>query len=106
MQGNPYVIVGKRPGKHLVSLQKPWKLVCAKAKVKNCRIHDLRHSYASFAAAEGLSLHMIGKLLGHRVPATTARYAHLAEDALRRANDNLGGRLGALLGGKAPRDKV
>ena len=99
VRGNPYVIVGKRPGTHLVSLQKPWKLVCAKAKVKNCRIHDLRHSYASFAAADGLSLHMIGKLLGHKVPATTARYAHLAEDALQRANENLGQRLGALLRG-------
>jgi integrase len=97
VRGNPYVIVGKKPSTHLVSLQKPWKLVCAKAKVKNCRIHDLRHSYASFAAADGLSLHMIGKLLGHKVPATTARYAHLAEDALQRANENLGQRLGALL---------
>jgi integrase len=56
---NPYVIVGRKRGKHLVSLQKPWRTVCAKAKVKNCRIHDLRHSYASFAAADGLSLHMI-----------------------------------------------
>ena len=97
---NPYVIVGKKPGTHLVSLQKPWKLVCAKARVKNCRIHDLRHSYASFAAADGLSLYMIGKLLGHRVPATTARYAHLAEDALWRANENLGVRLGGLLHGR------
>jgi len=103
---NPYVIVGKKAGEHLVSLQKPWKLVCAKAKVKNCRIHDLRHSYASFAASDGLSLHMIGKLLGHKVPATTARYAHLAEDALRRANENLGGRLGMLLNGKASSDKL
>ena len=100
---NPHVIVGKKPGAHLVSLQKPWKLVCAKARVKNCRIHDLRHSYASFAAADGLSLYMIGKLLGHKLPATTARYTHLAEDALRRANDNLGARLGVLLGGKATR---
>jgi integrase len=100
VRGNPYVIVGKKPGMHLVSLQKPWKLVCAKAKVRNCRIHDLRHSYASFAAADGLSLHMIGKLLGHKLPVTTARYAHLAEEALRRANENLGKRLGALLRGR------
>ena len=100
---NPHVIVGKKPGKHLISLQKPWKLVCAQARVKNCRIHDLRHSYASFAAADGLSLHMIGKLLGHKVPATTARYAHLAEDALRSANESLGERLGLLLSSKVTR---
>jgi integrase len=103
VRGNPYVIVGKKPGTHLVSLQKPWKIVCARAKVKDCRIHDLRHSYASFAAADGLSLHMIGKLLGHKLPTTTNRYTHLTEEALRRANDNLGERLGALLGGKPTR---
>ena len=103
---NPYVIVGRKRGTHMLSLQKPWKIVCAKAKVKSCRIHDLRHSYASFAAADGLSLHMIGKLLGHRVPTTTARYAHLAEDALRRANENLGKRLGGLLAGKPNRGQA
>ena len=103
---NPYVIVGRKRGKHLLSLQKPWKIICAKAKVNNCRIHDLRHSYASFAAADGLTLHMIGKLLGHKVPATTARYAHLTEDALRRANEELGVRLGDLLDGKAAKEEA
>jgi integrase len=65
----------------------------------------LRHSYASFAAGDGLSLQMIGKLLGHKVPATTARYAHLAEDALRRANEGLGTRLGRLLKGQIGADQ-
>jgi integrase len=100
VRGNPHVIVGQKPGSHMISLAAPWRLVCEKAKIVGCRIHDLRHSYASFAAGDGLSLQMIGKLLGHKVPATTARYAHLAEDALRRANERLGTRLGRLLKGQ------
>jgi integrase len=52
------------------------------------RIHDLRHTFASFAAASGMSLHMIGKLLGHSSAQTTRRYAHLAEGTVKvAAND-------------------
>jgi integrase len=54
------------------------------------RLHDLRHSYASLAASHGVSQQMIGKLLGHRVAATTQRYAHLARDAVAAVNDELG----------------
>jgi integrase len=54
------------------------------------RLHDLRHSFASLAAGRGVSLQMIGKLLGHRRPHTTARYAHLAADAASRVNNELG----------------
>lgn len=49
------------------------------------RIHDLRRGFASVAASQGLSLPMIGALLGHKAPATTARYAHLIDDPLREA---------------------
>ena len=52
-------------------------------------MHDLRHSYASLAAGRGVPLQMIGKLLGHRVVATTQRYAHLARDAAAAVNDEL-----------------
>jgi integrase len=61
---NPYVIVGKKPGSHLINLQKPWRRIRMQAGLENVRIHDLRHSYASFAAGLGHDLHMIGKLLG------------------------------------------
>jgi len=50
------------------------------AKLHDVRLHDLRHPHGSSAAGAGLSLHRIGALLGHRQPAATARYAHLAED--------------------------
>jgi integrase len=49
------------------------------------RLHDLRHTYASFGTGDGLGLPIIGRLLGHTQAATTARYAHLDNDLLRRA---------------------
>ncbi|MFC4352175.1 tyrosine-type recombinase/integrase [Fodinicurvata halophila] len=57
------------------------------------RLHDLRHSFASVAAGAGLSLPIIGKLLGHQQAATTARYAHLAADPVQQAANLIGNRL-------------
>ncbi|MEO9190318.1 MAG: site-specific integrase [Acetobacteraceae bacterium] len=73
--GTDYVFTGDRPGKPIVSLRKTWDRVCRAAKIENVRLHDLRHSYASVGAAGGLSLPVIGALLGHSQPSTTARYA-------------------------------
>ena len=61
------------------------------------RLHDLRHSFASIAVSGGMSLPMIGKLLGHTQTATTARYAHLADNPLKEANDAIGNRLQGLM---------
>ncbi len=66
-------------------LNRPWRAVRRHAGLEGVRLHDLRHSYASVGAAAGLSLPMIGKLLGHTQPITTARYSHLADDPLRKA---------------------
>ena len=85
VKGNPYVICGQKHGRHLVNLEKPWRQIRAKAGLDGVRLHDLRHSFASFAVASGLSLPMIGALLGHTQPQTTARYAHLASDPLKQA---------------------
>ena len=60
------------------------------AKIKGLRLHDLRHSFASVAAAGGASLPMIGKLLGHTQVATTGRYAHLDVDPLREVAERVG----------------
>lgn len=83
---NPHVIVGREPGGYLTDLQKPWRRVRSRAGLEDVRIHDLRHTFAANAAASGLSLPMIGKLLGHTQAQTTARYAHLAADPVRKAN--------------------
>jgi integrase len=98
LSGNPYVIVGSRHGQHLKNLQKPWGRIRGAAKLPDVRIHDLRHSFASIAAASGMSLPVIGKLLGHTKSATTERYSHLAADPLKAANEAIGQQLAKLLG--------
>jgi integrase len=55
----------------------------------SARLHDLRHTYASLLASQGQSLPIIGALLGHTQPQTTARYAHLLDDPLRAATEGV-----------------
>jgi integrase len=99
LEGNPYVICGERPGRHLVNIEKPWRRIRAAAKLDDVRLHDLRHSFASVAASGGQSLVIIGKLLGHSQPATTARYAHLADDPVKAASDAVGRQIAAAMDG-------
>jgi integrase len=75
---------------HLTEIKKSWASLCKAANISGARVHDLRHSYASVLASAGLSLPIIGQLLGHTQPATTARYAHLLDDALRAATERAG----------------
>jgi integrase len=97
LEGNPFVICGERPGQHLVNLQKPWRRIRKAAKLDDVRIHDLRHSFASVGASSGQSLIVIGKMLGHSQPGTTARYAHLADDPVKLASDAIGTRIAAAM---------
>jgi integrase len=106
MLGNPYVIVGKKQGARLINLQEPWRRLRAKAGLNGVRIHDLRHSFASVAAGAGMSLPMIGKLLGHSQPQTTARYAHLAADPIRAASDLIGAEITAAMSGKTSHEQA
>jgi integrase len=87
-------------GRHRISLEHSWKLICKAAGITGLRIHDLRHSYASALVSAGFSLPVIGALLGHSHPQTTHRYAHLLDDPLRKATE----RAGEILAGpkKAP----
>ena len=80
--GYPWVIPGRQPGTHMRALGDAWEVIRTRAELKDVRIHDLRHSFASRALALGESLPMIGKLLGHSQVETTARYAHLARDSV------------------------
>jgi integrase len=79
-------------------LSKPWKLVATRADLVGVRIHDLRHTHASYGAGAGFGLPIIGKLLGHSQPTTTARYAHLDNDPLKRASEHIGQKLIAAMG--------
>ena len=87
---HPYVIAGKNKQAHLINLQKPWRRIRKKASLDDVRIHDLRHTFASVAAANGLSLPIIGALLGHSQTQTTARYAHLVGQPLLEAVGKVG----------------
>ena len=99
LDDNPHVICGEKPGQHLVNLEKPWRRIRKAAKLDDVRLHDLRHSFASVAASGGQSLVVIGKLLGHSQPATTARYAHLADDPVKVASDLVGKHIAAAMDG-------
>ena len=81
---NPYVFCGDKKGTHLVTLQKAWERIRQKAGIPDVRIHDLRHSFASFALKKGVSLYGVSKLLGHKNIATTTRYAHLELEELKK----------------------
>ena len=83
---------------HYQGVAHVWEAARERAGLSDVRLHDLRHTFASFGAGGGLGLPVIGKLLGHRNAATTSRYAHLADDPLRKANDWIGGEIGAALG--------
>jgi integrase len=100
LEGNPYAICGERPGRHLVNIEKPWRRIRAAAKLDDVRLHDLRHSFASVAASGGQSLIVIGKMLGHSQPATTARYAHLADDPMKAASDAVGRHIASAMEGR------
>jgi integrase len=101
MAGNSRVFPGTRADSASAAVENTWKRVRAAADLVGVRLHDLRHSFASVGAAGGLSLPIIGALLGHKHATTTARYAHLSADPLRAANDAVGVRIAAAMSRKS-----
>lgn len=99
IEGNPHIIVGAKDGMPRADLKGPWERVRHAAGLEGLRIHDLRHSFASFGAGASLGLPIIGKLLGHSQAATTQRYAHLDADPLRRAADTIRATIAAAMAG-------
>jgi integrase len=84
-EGNPYVFYGAKQNAHFADTARLWDCVRHPAGLPAVRLHDLRHGYASVGLASGLTLPVIGALLGHNDVATTSRYAHLADTARKRA---------------------
>jgi integrase len=80
---------GRKENETQTDLKRFWATVCTRAGIKDVRVHDLRHTYASILASAGQSLPIIGRLLGHTQPQTTARYAHLFDDPLRQATQRV-----------------
>lgn len=75
---------------HVVDVKKSWSSICKRAGIVGLRVHDLRHSFASELVSGGASLPLVGALLGHSNPATTARYAHLFQAPQRAAVERIG----------------
>ena len=101
IRGNPWVIAGEVPGSRLKTLKTTWRRVQLRAGLKGVRLHDLRHSYATRALALGESLTMIGKLLNHSQMQSTARYAHVMDDAEKAAAARVGDRIAAQVAGSS-----
>lgn len=93
------LVLPGRTGKPRAHPLRQWQRVCAEAEITNLRLHDLRHTFASFGATLGLSLHVVGRLLGHADTHTTQRYAHLAPDPVAQAARLVGEALERALGG-------
>jgi integrase len=102
--GNPYVFPGAKRGAHFTGTARVWDAVRHAAGLADVRLHDLRHAFASVAASGGLTLPMIGALLGHTNSATTARYAHLVDSARKRAAEQTSGAIAAALAGNPADD--
>lgn len=81
-----------------IALSPIWLEIRRHAALPDVRLHDLRHSFASIAIADGISLVVIGKLLGHALAETTERYAHLADEAIADAAKRVSGSLAKCLG--------
>jgi integrase len=99
-QMRPFVFPATRGNGHAIGLRRPFVRVCEEAGLDSFRIHDLRHSFASFAIADGASLFLTGKLLGHASARTTERYAHLANDPLQDAVTRIGNRFSQTVQGE------
>ena len=90
---SPYLFPGRLDGEPLKEIKTFWNTAIKKAKLENVRIHDLRHTHASHLISSGLSLGIVGKLLGHTQASTTQRYAHLADEPLRKATEVFGSKV-------------
>jgi integrase len=87
-KASPFVFpAAGEPKRHYVGTPKVWDRIRTAAALDGVRLHDLRHTFASFGVAGGLSLPLIAAILGHRDVKTTKQYAHLADSPVKAAAD-------------------
>jgi integrase len=104
-EGTDLVLPGRSPGRP-ITLKDPWERIRKAVNLEDVRIHDLRHTYASVGVSSGLSLSVIGGLLGHSQLATTERYSHLADDPVRQGAERIGAAIEAAMLGKKEAEVV
>ena len=95
----PYLFPARPPTRHIDNITFHWHRIRNEAGLPGLRIHDLRHSWASTAAMNGVDMVTIAKLLGHALVETTERYTHLSDRSVADAADRVSGRIHAALAG-------
>jgi integrase len=85
LNDNLYVFPGRKKQRHLVNVARAWNRIRKRSKLHDLRIHDLRRTLGSWLAGSGASLPLIGKILNHSQPSTTAIYARFHLDPVRAA---------------------
>jgi integrase len=98
-ESSSYVFPAEAGISHYQGTDKVWRKARALAKLPDVRIHDLRHTFASFAITSGSTLPFIAKILGHKDVKTTSRYAHLADDPLKKTTDTVSDTIASAMGG-------
>ena len=96
----PYLFPGRPPTRPVDTIASQWNRIREEAGLPGLRLHDLRHSWASVAAMNGVGMVTIAKLLGHALVETTERYVHLSDRSAAEAADRVSGRIGAALAGR------
>jgi integrase len=86
---NPYVFCGQKENQHLKNIDNLWRRVKNEIGLENFRIHDIRHSFASFAIKGGASITTVAGLLGHADIKTTMRYVHLENEFLQKESNKV-----------------
>ena len=105
IEGNPYVICGPLTGQPLKDLRSAWTRVRAAAGLEDFRIHDLRRTVGSWLVQDGVSLHLVGAVLNHKDPKTTAGYAYFQTQDRQSVLDRHGERLRGITASKTSRRK-
>lgn len=97
VEGSPYYFPGRDPNKPITSVYKPWNKIRNRAQLRGFRLHDFRHSFASFAADGGATAQAVGKVLGHASVETTKIYLHLFNDRAKQTSQATADRLQAII---------
>jgi integrase len=93
VEGNPYLIIGRRSNGHLCDPKKLWKELLRDAQIEDLRLHDLRRWFASVAISSGQTLEQTMQLMGHQSPLTTRGYAFLMDHAKQQASESTGSKM-------------